>query len=295
MDVAGIGADGAVHAPARIVSNRYCEGLGRLRPIPLQLPVAISIAAVTHDGQRNFIVKSFRGSREELLVNRIGAYEGRRPFTGTDPVRLNIEADGNWTVTIVAIQCCASSGEFSGKSDNVSNQFTPPGPLPSTWEFTHDGQRNFIVRLHCGTSEQLVQNRPKTARSNRQIDIEPRVVAALRRHRTAQLPERLAAGAAWQDEDRVFCDQIGGPLDGRELLRSWFRPLLVKAGLPPVRFHDLRHSYASIALARGVHPKVVQEAMGHSTISVTLDTYSHLVPSLQRAAAREMGDALFGA
>ena len=113
----------------------------------------------THDGQRNFIVKSFRGSREELLVNRIGAYEGRRPLTGTDPVRLNIEADGNWTVTIVAIQCCSSSGEFSGKSDNVSNQFTPPGPLPSTWEFTHDGERNFIVRLHCRTSEQSVQNR----------------------------------------------------------------------------------------------------------------------------------------
>ncbi len=136
---------------------------------------------------------------------------------------------------------------------------------------------------------------PKTARSTRQIDIEPRVVAALRRHRTAQLQERLAAGAAWRDDDRVFCDQIGGPLDGRELLRSWFRPLLAKAGLPPVRFHDLRHSYASIALARGVHPKVVQEAMGHSTISVTLDTYSHVVPSLQRDAAREMGDALFGA
>ncbi len=62
-----------------------------------------------------------------------------------------------------------------------------------------------------------------------------------------------------------------------------------------MRFHDLRHSYASIALARGVHPKVVQEAMGHATISVTLDTYSHVVPSLQRDAAREMGDALFGA
>jgi integrase len=70
--------------------------------------------------------------------------------------------------------------------------------------------------------------------------------------------------------------------------------LLLKAGLPPIRIHDLRHSYASIALARGVHPKVVQEALGHSTIAVTLDLYSHVVPSLQREAAKEMGVALFG-
>jgi len=76
---------------------------------------------------------------------------------------------------------------------------------------------------------------------------------------------------------------------------DWFRPLLARAGLPPIRFHDLRHSYASIALARGLHPKVVQEAMGHSTIAVTMDLYSHVVPSLQRDAAREMGAALFGA
>lgn len=82
--------------------------------------------------------------------------------------------------------------------------------------------------------------------------------------------------------------------EGRTLIRSWFRPLLAKAGLPPIRIHDLRHSYASIALARGVHPKVVQEAMGHATIAVTLDLYSHVVPTLQREAASEVGKALFG-
>jgi integrase len=71
-------------------------------------------------------------------------------------------------------------------------------------------------------------------------------------------------------------------------------PLLAKAGLPAIRLHDLRHSYASIALAQGVHPKVVQEALGHSTIAITLDLYSHVVPSLQRDAARTMGAALFG-
>jgi integrase len=144
------------------------------------------------------------------------------------------------------------------------------------------------------TAAGLALVEPKTARSRRQIEIEPRVVAALRRHRAEQLQERLAAGPLWVDGDFVFATPLGAPIDGRELLRAWFRPLLLRAGLPPIRFHDLRHSYASIALARGLHPKVVQEAMGHSTIAVTMDLYSHVVPSLQREAAREMGAALFG-
>jgi integrase len=145
------------------------------------------------------------------------------------------------------------------------------------------------------TAAGLALVEPKTARSRRQIEVEPRVAAVLRRHRALQLQERLAAGQEWVDRDLVFTTQEGGPIDGRELLRAWFRPLLARAGLPAIRFHDLRHSYASIALAQGLHPKVVQEAMGHSTIAVTMDLYSHVVPSLQREAAREMGAALFGA
>lgn len=145
------------------------------------------------------------------------------------------------------------------------------------------------------TSRGLALVETKTNRSRRVIDIEPRVVAALRRHRAAQEMERRVAGAAWEGrDDLVFTTTTAAPIDGRKLIRTWFRPLLAKAGLPPIRIHDLRHSYASIALARGVHPKVVQEALGHATIAVTLDLYSHVVPSLQREAAKEMGAALFG-
>jgi integrase len=92
----------------------------------------------------------------------------------------------------------------------------------------------------------------------------------------------------------VFTTETGAAIDGRTLIRKWFRPLLQRAGLPPIRLHDLRHSYASIALARGVHPKVVQETLGHTSIAVTLDLYSHTVPTLQRDATREMGAALLG-
>jgi integrase len=169
--------------------------------------------------------------------------------------------------------------------------------LGLTWRAVNlDNGSVSVVAALQSTSKGLILVEPKTTRSRRVIDVEPRVVAVLRRHRAAQQMERRVAGDAWDApiRDLVFTTLTGAPIDGRTLIRTWFRPLLVKAGLPPIRIHDLRHSYASIALARGVHPKVVQEALGHSTIAVTLDLYSHVVPSLQREAAKEMGAALFG-
>lgn len=87
----------------------------------------------------------------------------------------------------------------------------------------------------------------------------------------------------------------GEPLLKRNLLRRWFHPLVARAGLPRMRFHDLRHAHASLLLAAGVHPKVVQERLGHSQVSVTLDTYSHVAPSLQREAAERLDGLLAGA
>ena len=91
----------------------------------------------------------------------------------------------------------------------------------------------------------------------------------------------------------VFTDTKGGPIRKSNLLRRSFKPLLKRAGLPEIRFHDLRHTSATLLLAAGVHPKVVQERLGHSTISLTLDTYSHAVPTMQRDAAERM-DGLIG-
>ena len=88
----------------------------------------------------------------------------------------------------------------------------------------------------------------------------------------------------------VFCDKNGGPLRKSNLTRRDFKPLLKAAGLPPIRFHDLRHTAATLLLAQGVHPKIVQERLGHSQISITLDTYSHVLPSMQRDAAQRLDD-----
>ena len=89
----------------------------------------------------------------------------------------------------------------------------------------------------------------------------------------------------------MFPSSIGTPLEPRNLLRR-FKKLLDEAGLPEIRFHDLRHTAATLMLQNGVHPKIVQERLGHSTITMTLDTYSHVLPSMQRAAAESLSNIL---
>ena len=96
----------------------------------------------------------------------------------------------------------------------------------------------------------------------------------------------------WQDHGLVFATEIGTPLNRHNLCRRSFKPLLKKAGLPDVRFHDLRHTCATLLLTKDVHPKIVQELLGHATIAVTLDTYSHVLPSMGDAAAGAMDEAL---
>jgi integrase len=119
-------------------------------------------------------------------------------------------------------------------------------------------------------------------------------VTALRQHRVRQVAERLATGVGgWQDLDLVFPNAVGRPINASNLLHQRFHPLLKRAGLPRIRFHDLRHTYATIALGRGVPLKVVSDALGHSSIAITADTYMHVTPGMSRAAADAM-DAVHG-
>tara|TARA_B100000809_G_scaffold184305_1_gene182325 strand:+ start:4633 stop:4995 length:363 start_codon:yes stop_codon:yes gene_type:complete len=101
----------------------------------------------------------------------------------------------------------------------------------------------------------------------------------------------LLAGSRWHDSGLVFTSTIGTPADDRNVRRAW-KELLASADLPYVRIHDLRHAAATLLLTQGVHPRVVMETLGHSQIGVTLDTYSHVLPALQRDAADEMDKAL---
>lgn len=128
---------------------------------------------------------------------------------------------------------------------------------------------------------------PKSARSRRTIRMPGVVVAALKAHRTRQRENRLAAGGAWEETGLVFTSPIGTALDPRNMTRA-FKALLAKAELPAIRFHDLRHTAATLLLVQGVDPRTIMETLGHSQISLTLNTYSHVLPALQVDAAAKM-------
>jgi integrase len=132
---------------------------------------------------------------------------------------------------------------------------------------------------------------PKTAKGRRSLMLAPEVLEALRAHRAHQAAERLSWGADYTDSGLVITTEDGRPMHP-ETLSGVFVRQARWVGLPPIRLHDLRHSVASILLARGVHPKVVSELLGHATIALTLDTYSHVIPSLQQEAASVVAAAV---
>ena len=127
---------------------------------------------------------------------------------------------------------------------------------------------------------------PKTDSGRRTIALPPVAVDALREHRRRQLRERLLAGPAWQDRwNLVFSTPLGTPINPSNLRNRSFRRLLEKAGLPRVRFHDLRHTVATLLLAAGTNVKAVQEQLGHTTARLTLDVYAHTLPGMRQQVA----------
>jgi len=136
---------------------------------------------------------------------------------------------------------------------------------------------------------------PKTKKSRRSIRLTPQAVRALREHLERQLREIEMLGDRYEDQGLLFATDTGGPLNPSNLRQRSFLPLLKKARLPHVRFHDLRHTCATLLLSQGTHPKFVQELLGHATIAITLDTYSHVMPSMGDQTARAMQNALAAA
>jgi integrase len=131
-------------------------------------------------------------------------------------------------------------------------------------------------------------SRPKTANGRRTLRLTSEAVEALRRHKAAQNEERLRQGSAWKDYGLVFCSTVGTPMNPDHLVKRSFKPLLERAALPQIPFHCLRHTFATLMMPNG-HPKVVQEMLGHSRISTTLDIYSHVSPQMQDEAVERLG------
>lgn len=135
---------------------------------------------------------------------------------------------------------------------------------------------------------------PKTAKGRRTIALDDAAVAALKAHRKRQREERLAVGADYHDGDLVVCEPDGTPVHPKTISYR-FAKAARAAGLPKIRLHDLRHTHATLALEAGVHPRIVQERLGHANVSITLDTYSHVDLDLQAAAAARVAALLTAA
>jgi integrase/predicted RNA-binding Zn-ribbon protein involved in translation (DUF1610 family) len=132
---------------------------------------------------------------------------------------------------------------------------------------------------------------PKTRNSRRTIALDEETLLALQAHAARQADEQAAAEPSWNEAGYVFVREDGEPLVPYKVTKA-FRDLARKAALPPIRLHDLRHSYATLALASGVHPRVVSARLGHSTVALTLDVYSHVLPQHDQAAAQAIARLL---
>jgi len=149
--------------------------------------------------------------------------------------------------------------------------------IPS--KLQHDGKKGYTEAA------------PKTKKSRRNVIIAPFVLKVLEQHRKRQQEAKEKVGDRWVHHDLVFCTSIGTTLNPDRDIRLPLKTLLQEAELPNIRFHDLRHSAATLLLGMGIHPKIVQEILGHSNISITLNVYSHVLPSMQKEAMDALNSA----
>ena len=148
-----------------------------------------------------------------------------------------------------------------------------------------------VETIHQLRNGEYVVRQPKSKRGRRLISLSPSLAILLRKHKEKQELDRMLLGKPLLPNDLVFSNPDGTPLRPNSITRH-FKNLTDSIGLKGVRFHDLRHTHATLMLQQGIHPKIVSERLGHSSIAITLDTYSHILPGLQEAAARKFDEGL---
>ena len=156
-----------------------------------------------------------------------------------------------------------------------------------------NARRLSIRQTIISVGYQVMRSEPKTAKGARTIDLDVRTVRMLRAHRAEQLLEQQSLEIAHRVEGLVFCRE-DGHLYHPELIRQSFERRVRSSPVPRIRFHDLRHTHATLMLKAGVSPKVVSERLGHATVAFTMEIYAHVIPGMQAEAAETFGQMLFG-
>lgn len=155
-----------------------------------------------------------------------------------------------------------------------------------------------LTRRQYFVKESLYRDKfvePKSALSKRAVNLSPTLIRILEKHKVEQDKQILKLGAEYQRLDLIFCQDNGKPLDANNMVKRVFIPALKRAQLRRIRFHDLRHSYASLLIDQGENPKYIQNQLGHSSIQITMDRYGHLMPEKNTAAGEKLDKAIFGA
>jgi integrase len=179
---------------------------------------------------------------------------------------------------VLALHCGLREGELQGlRWDDIN--------LTGATATLH------VRRTLSQTRTGHIFEKPKNGKG-RSVKFSHKATEALKRHRARQNEERLGMGSLWQENRLVFPTITGATMSGTNLLGRHFKPILKRAGLPSIRLHDLRHTCATILLMAGKHPKYVQELLGHASISITLDTYSHLIEGMDGGLAEARDEAL---
>jgi integrase len=214
----------------------------------------------------------------------------RNPVDATDPPRPKATEMQTLTSQQVGIllDCTADDRNHALYLLAVTTGMRLGELLGLRWaDIDFDGKRLFVRRSLQQVQRQLIFVPPKTEKSRRTVMLTDSAINGPKELRRRQNTERLALGPAWIDDDLVFPNTVGEPSDPGAA-STHFQQVLKRIELPKIRFHDLRHTAASLLLQAGTHPKVVQEMLGHSTITLTLDTYSHSIPSMHGEAADTM-------
>ena len=226
----------------------------------------------------------------------------RNPADGARPPRASSVADGTspistWTREQLGAFLDTTSGERLGPLWRflAMTGCRRGEALGLSWESVDLDEGRVQIRRTLIDADHGVPvwSDPKTARGRRSVQLDAGTIAVLRQLRVAQAAERLAIGAGYTEHGLVFCWPDGRPLHPDRVSKQYVRAAQ-RHGFPVIRLHDLRHTWATLALEGGVHPKIVSERLGHSNISITLDVYSHVSPAMQSDAAERVAGLILG-
>jgi integrase len=170
--------------------------------------------------------------------------------------------------------------------------------LGMRWDYVDWNLRQYFVKetwLRPRAGIKAGFSVPKTESSIARVDLTPTCLKALRKHKKRQAAEKLAIGEKYQDQGLIFATPVGGPLDDHHIIQRQFRPFLEAAGIRrSIRFHDLRHTCASLLIYQNESPKYIQKQLRHASIEITFDRYGHLFPETNKEAAMRLDETLFG-